>query len=100
MQPRSQVSSSWEDQPVSPSRGYPVIPEGVMEAAAVGPLMECPTCGRSFNENAFAKHAKVRTVTLMMLEWVVYSSCHLLPHHASACLTWLVYSDSFVSTKC
>ncbi|GLC65035.1 hypothetical protein PLESTF_000239400 [Pleodorina starrii] len=35
------------------------IPPGADEAVPSGPMVECATCGRSFNEQAYSKHAKV-----------------------------------------
>lgn len=53
--------SSIEDKPVRPARGGYTVPPGAEESypGASGSLMECHTCGRSFNQNAFSKHAKV-----------------------------------------
>ncbi|GAX79868.1 hypothetical protein CEUSTIGMA_g7308.t1 [Chlamydomonas eustigma] len=49
----------WEDQPVSPSSGYGAVPPELMEATPSGLLIECQSCGRSFNQQAYPKHAKV-----------------------------------------
>ncbi|GIM09205.1 hypothetical protein Vretimale_13066, partial [Volvox reticuliferus] len=35
------------------------IPPGAEEDVPSGPMVECPTCGRSFNEMAYSKHAKI-----------------------------------------
>ena len=51
-------SHSWEDQPVSPTRGMGSIPPEALDAQG-GPLIPCRTCGRSFNPQAHAKHVKV-----------------------------------------
>eukprot|EP00195_Chlamydomonas_chlamydogama_P010129 CAMPEP_0202914036 /NCGR_PEP_ID=MMETSP1392-20130828/62077_1 /ASSEMBLY_ACC=CAM_ASM_000868 /TAXON_ID=225041 /ORGANISM="Chlamydomonas chlamydogama, Strain SAG 11-48b" /LENGTH=611 /DNA_ID=CAMNT_0049605539 /DNA_START=131 /DNA_END=1966 /DNA_ORIENTATION=- len=52
--------SSWEDQPVSPSRGFGSLPPGLQDdPGASGPMVECHSCGRSFNHQAYQKHAKV-----------------------------------------
>lgn len=51
--------SSWDDQPVSPSKGFGGIPpEAAIEDS--GPLYPCHTCGRTFNAQALSKHTKVR----------------------------------------
>ncbi len=46
----------------------------------MGPLEECPSCGRRFNQRALEKHAKV------------YVFPHTLVKHArNACLSWLAF---------
>ncbi len=53
--PRGGGGSSWEDMPVH-AAAAPPLPE---DPAALGPLVQCECCGRSFNQQAYSKHAKV-----------------------------------------
>ncbi|PNW83851.1 hypothetical protein CHLRE_04g217952v5 [Chlamydomonas reinhardtii] len=35
------------------------IPPGADDPGPTGPMVECPSCGRRFNEQAYSKHAKI-----------------------------------------
>lgn len=50
-----------EDIPVAAAKGFGSIPPELLQAdpASSGPMCQCQTCGRTFNEKAYETHSKI-----------------------------------------
>ena len=59
MQESARFGGQEEEEEKLPSGAYDLDNVEVEIAGPIGPMLECPTCSRKFNQKAYEKHVKI-----------------------------------------